>query len=163
MSISAYTFSLGIMICAIALAVLVAYLAHASKRKIAAALLAGFVIAAFNFIIEWFGAEHQIYSVHGLWPIGHSALSLSLAWMFFTMSFALGSEFVRKRPRPRLALALYLGFGIVAGILSDYLGEVETRHFTMGPNGSWIYISAIWLSLTPLSVVFFRLFARRSP
>jgi hypothetical protein len=160
MRLAADSISPAMMICAAALAALVACLAHASKRKIAAALLAGVVIAALNFGIEWFGAERQIYYVHGLWPLGQSALSLSLAWMFFTMSFALGSELVRKRPRP--ALARYLGFGIIAGILSDYLGEAWTGHFVMGPNGNWFHISLVWLSLTPFSILLFRLFAGRT-
>ncbi len=149
--------SLVLMLGSIGLATGLIVATRASAGKIMVALVAGVTVALLNFGIEALGARGRIYFVHGLWPIAHSALSLTIGWIFFTSSFALGSELIGSGPKPGIRLALYICAGIIAGIFSDYLGQIWTGHFALGAKGSWFYILLVWSSLTPLSLLIFRL------
>jgi len=125
-------------------------------KKASAAVFTGLVVGLANMALEYYAYKHKIYFVFGLLPIGHSSLALTIGWVSLTACFLLGSESLREASRPGRALAIYIMAGIIAGIFSDYLGEIATFHFRMGPQGSWLYISLIWISLVPAAMLIYK-------
>ena len=126
-------------------------------EKTAAGITAGLFAGLANMFVEYLAAEHKIYFVFGLLPVAHSSLALTIGWMSLAVCFTLGSERLTQYPRPLLALAIYVGFGILAGIFSDYLGEIALGHFKRGPNGNWFYICLAWISLLPATVFIYKI------
>jgi len=116
-------------------------------KKASAAIFTGLVVGLVNLAVESYGYEHQIYKVYGLITIGHSSLALTIGWVSLTACFALGSESLKQSSRPGRALLIYIIAGIIAGIFSDYLGQIATYHFRMGPDGSWLHIYLIWITM----------------
>ena len=125
-------------------------------KKASAAVFTGLVVGLVNMAVESYAYEHKLYNVYGLLPIGHSSLALTIGWVSLTACFALGSESLRKSSRPGLALAIYIVAGIIAGIVSDYLGQIATYHFRMGPNGNWLHIYLIWGAFVPAAMIIYK-------
>jgi hypothetical protein len=125
-------------------------------KKSSAGIISGVVIGLVNMVVEYLAAQHRVYSVSGLMMVGSSSLALTVGWMSVTACYTLYSESLREYPSPGIAFAIYLAAGIVGGIVSDYLGQIATGHFRMGPNGTWLYIGLIWLALVPAAVIIYK-------
>jgi len=152
--------SVALMAAAASIFALLLFALRPGLTRTTASLAAGVIIAAANVALEFFGAAHQIYYVHGRWMFLHSALSLTTAWMLLAASFALGTDRLQKLRSPRAGLAAYIIAGIIAGIFSDYAGQSWLGHFQLGAKGSWFFIFPIWAILTPTAIGLYKIFAR---
>lgn len=152
--------SLIIMISGPLLAVLLILFRIPSKKKIVSSFVAGLFVAISNSLIEIISAHYDVYYVFGLWPILNSPFSRTIGWLFLGMVFVLGSDFTRASRNPRTMLFLYILSAIIVGLTIDYLGTRWLEFMSLGKNGNWLIIIAVWSSLVPGAILVYKIFLR---
>ena len=124
--------------------------------RILAGFLTGFLIAILNMGLEYLGAELDLYSVSGPWPVLRSPLPLTLAWIFMTFLYCTGyGALVRGRKGARRT---WIRAGIALGGLTDLGLFRQARILTLGPQGSPAFILLVWAVFIPLTIFLYEFF-----
>lgn len=141
----------------VAAAVVAARLFRLNKKQIASGLVVGLAVAALNMLVEFAGAEFDVYHVSGPWTLLRTPAPLTFAWVFLTFIFCAGYEvLVRRRKRRKQAWRFILA-GIIAGCLGDWSFYRYAGILTLGGSGSWVHIFLVWLVFVPLTVFLYEL------
>jgi hypothetical protein len=129
---------------------------HPSRSRLIAGLLTGVVVAGLNMLLEFAGAELDIYYVSGPAVIVRTPLPLTVAWVFMTFGFVTGYAAVKRRAAGKGPVMIFIAVGVVAGWLADYT-FYRAGILSLGAHGSAAGIAAVWLTFVPLTVFIFEL------
>jgi len=130
------------------------------KKVVKTGLIVGVIISSLNILLEYAGAELDIYYVSGPFRIIRSPLPLSIGWVFLTFLFCSGYELI-ARGRGSFITLLYITTGIVIGCFIDFSFYRFFEILTLGEKGSPLLIALIWIIFVPVTVSVYDSLLRR--